>query len=458
MNKDIKNIWECQNAFFKTGKTKDYSFRVKMLKKLKLLLAKYEEEIFDALKKDLGRTDYETFIAENVVIYDELKSAIKNLKKWMKPKKVSTPIQLQFAKSKIHSEPLGQILIISPWNYPFHLSLAPLVGAISAGNCAIIKPSEIAINASNVLRKLINENFPKEYIYVIEGDKETVNDLLELKHHLVFFTGGATVGKIIYQKAAKFLTPVVLELGGKCPCIVHKDAQIEIAVKRIVWGKFLNSGQTCLAPDYLLIDENIKDDFIDKLKNTLCKLYGENPLKSAFLSKIINKKHFNRLNSLLKDGNIIFGGEQNEDLLKISPTIIDGINVDSKIMEEEIFGPILPIISYSHINNALEIVNNLPKALSLYLFTKNNNIKELFINNTSSGSIGINDCLMQAANGNMPFGGVGESGIGVYHHKYSFDTFSHQKSIMDKKTWFDPSIRYLPYKKENLKILKKFTT
>ncbi|NKQ38430.1 MAG: aldehyde dehydrogenase [Methanosarcinales archaeon] len=458
MNKEIKNIWQAQKTFFQNDKTKDYHFRINMLKKLKSLLAEYEEDIFKALKKDLGRTDYETFIAENVVIYDELKSAIKNLKKWMKPQKVSTPIQLQFAKSKIHSEPLGQILIIAPWNYPFHLSLAPLVGAICAGNCVIIKPSEIAKNASKVLAKLINDNFQKEYIHVIEGDKETVNDLLELKHNLVFFTGGATVGKIIYQKAAKFLTPVILELGGKCPCIVHKDAQIDVAVKRIIWGKFLNSGQTCLAPDYLLIHNDIKEEFTEKLKKTLISFYGKNPLKSKFLSKIVNKKHFNRLSALMKEGNVVFGGEHNEELLKISPTILDRINVDSKIMQDEIFGPILPIIYYSDINETIDIINNIPKALSLYLFTKDKNIKEFIINNTSSGSIGINDCLMQAANGNMPFGGVGESGIGSYHHKYSFNTFSHQKSIMDKKTWFDPSIRYLPYKKENLKILKKFTT
>ena len=279
-----------------------------------------------------------------------------------------------------------------------------------------------------------------------------------LKHDLIFFTGGTTVAKIIYQKAAKYLTPVVLELGGKCPTIVHKDAQLNVAAKRIIWGKFLNSGQTCLAPDYLLVHQSIKEKFLLKLKETILSFYGEKPIESVFLTRIINKNHFERLDALLKNVNIIIGGEKDKEQLKISPTIVDEVSISSELMQEEIFGPILPIMYFNEIEESIEIINKLPKALSLYLFTTNEKIKEKVIKTTSSGSIGINDCLMQAANGNMPFGGVGQSGFGSYHHKYSFDTFSHQKSIMDKKYWPDPAIRYLPFKEKTLALLKKITS
>lgn len=447
-----------QRAFFRSGETLDFQFRKKALLKLKELLVKHESEIFDAMRKDLGRGDYDTFMAENVVVFDELNSAIKQLRSWMKPTKVSTSLKFHPAASEIQYQPMGQVLIISPWNYPFHLSLAPLVGAIAAGNCAIIKPSEMVPNASKVLAKIINENFSVGHIHVIEGGKEVAVELLEQKHDLIFYTGSANVARSVYTAAAKHLTPVVLELGGKSPCIVHKDANLKVAAKRVVWGKFLNAGQTCLAPDYLLLHSNVKGEFIYLLQETIKDFFKVNPVESLNWPKILSANHFDRLVKLREGCRLIYDGGADRDSLKMGPTLLELSDLTLPIMSEEIFGPLLPIITYDVPANVLAAVNQNPDPLALYIFTQDPNFKKVILQHTRSGGVAINDCLLHAANGNMPFGGVGNSGMGSYHHRFSFETFSHKRSVMEKKIWFDPSVRYPPYSENDLKMLKRIST
>lgn len=454
----IIEVWNEQRRFFGAGETHDFQFRKKALVKLKDLLVKYEREMFDAMRTDLGRGDYDTFMAENVVVYDELKTAIKQLKNWMKPTKVATSMQFQPASSEIHYQPMGQVLIISPWNYPFHLSLAPLVGAIAAGNCAIIKPSEMVPTASKVLAKLINDNFETGHVHVIEGGKEEALELLEQKFDLIFYTGGVNVAKSIYATAAKNLTPVVLELGGKSPCIVHKDADLKVAAKRVVWGKFLNAGQTCLAPDYLLLHSNVKGEFIYLLQETIKEFFTEDPIAGDNWPRIVSEQHFKRLQRLKEGCKVLYDGGADQEKLKMGPTLLEVSDLTHPIMDEEIFGPILPIIIYDVPANVLAAVNQNPDPLALYLFTKDKNFKKVILQHTRSGGVAINDCLLHAANGNMPFGGVGSSGMGTYHHRFSFETFSHKRSVMDKKTWFDPSMRYPPYSESDLKMLKRFSS
>jgi acyl-CoA reductase-like NAD-dependent aldehyde dehydrogenase len=451
-NATISTIIASQNQFFQTGATHPYAFRLAQLKRLKELVIQYDEQILAALATDLGRAPYESYMADTIVVLDELNTAIKNLKKWMKPSKVSTPMQLFPASSKVAYEPLGVALIIAPWNVPFHLAIAPLVGAIAAGNCAIIKPSELAPASSKLIAEIINNHFDKQYLHVIEGGPEVASEILEHRFEFVFFTGGVNGAREVYTKAAKHLTPVALELGGKNACIVHSDADLKVAAKRIAWGKFLNAGQTCLAPDYLLVHQSVWSTFLPFLQQTLQMFAADGP---SGYTRIINRQHFDRLKSMIPLGKVVHGGELNEAELIILPTLLEDVPTDSKLMQEEIFGPLLPVYHYNHIEEALAFINQHPKPLALYAFTKTKGIKQQVLACTSSGAVLFNDCMMHGANGNLPFGGTGLSGFGRYHHQHSFWLFSNAKGVMDTATWLDPAFRYPPYKGKSLDFLRK---
>ncbi|NEZ76454.1 aldehyde dehydrogenase [Clostridium botulinum] len=443
---NIRNILEKQKSFFDKGYTKDINFRIEALKKLKHNIKINENNIFKALNIDLNKSEFETFITEIGIVYDEINGAIKNIKKWSKPKKVKTPITNFLASSYIYNEPYGVALIMSPWNYPFQLIMAPLVGAISAGNCVLLKPSELAIETEKIIVKIIKDTFSDEYIGVITGGIEESTALLKEKFDYIFYTGGINVGKIVMRAAAEHLTPITLELGGKSPCIVDKDANIDLAARRIAWGKFLNAGQTCVAPDYLVVHRNIKEKLISSIENYIIEFFGENSFESEDYPRIINERHFKRLEGYLKEGKIVSGGNTDINNLYIEPTIIEGINFENRIMEEEIFGPIFPVIEFEYIDKVIDIVKNNPKPLALYYFSENKEKQEFIIKNISFGGGCINDTIMHLSTSTLPFGGVGSSGIGGYHGRASFDTFSHKKSILKKSNLIDIKIRYAPFK------------
>lgn len=444
--------------FFDSGSTRGYEFRIDQLNKLKSSIEKHENEIVEALYIDLGKPKFEAYTAEIGIVYHELDFAMKNLRKWMKAKKVTTPIYLQPAISHIYPEPKGIVLIISPWNYPFQLAISPLVGAIAAGNCILLKPSNKSKSTESIIEKLIKDTFPENYISIIKGPgSEVVNPLIE-NHRFdhIFFTGSVAIGKKIMELASKHLTPVTLELGGKSPVIVHEDGDIESAAKRITWAKFYNCGQTCVAPDYLLVHESKKEILIERIKFYINKYYGDNPIESPNLGRIINTKRFNRLISLLEESKIIQGGNFKEDEKYIAPTLVEGVNLDHPLMQEEIFGPILPILTYKDISEVLDIVKINPYPLSLYLFTEDEWIENYILENIQFGGGCINHLITHVANHHLPFGGVGFSGIGNYHSKYTFDTFSHKKSILKSKGKLDTNMLYPPYKEERLNLVKKF--
>lgn len=449
----ITQIIEKQRTFFASGQTKDVKFRLEQLKKLKQLVAENEQLINQALKADLNKPEFEAYLSE-IRVVQEINYAIKNVKKWANPKKANVPLEFFSYSGKIYPEPLGVVLIISPWNYPFSLIISPLVGAIAAGNCTIIKPSELAPHTSSLVAELIPKYFNSEYIAVVEGGVETSQELLSQKFDHIFFTGGTAIGKIVMEAAAKHLTPVTLELGGKSPCIVDTDINLEHTARRITWGKFLNAGQTCIAPDYLLVNQNIKKDLIAALQKTLKEFYGDNPAKSPDYSRIINHRHFERLTKFLNNGKIIVGGETNSAEKYIAPTILDEVALTDSVMQEEIFGPILPVIEYTDIKDAIALINSQSKPLALYLFTQNQNLQKRILQETSSGGVCINDIMMQYGVSSLPFGGVGDSGIGSYHGKASFDTFSHYKSVLKNFFRLDLNWRYAPYK-DKLSLLKR---
>lgn len=434
-----------QRTFFHGGKTKSVHFRKQQLKKLKQIIEKNENSIYEALKEDLNKTPFEAHMTELGLVYEEINYMLKHLKQFSKPKKVQTPIVHFYSKSKIVAEPLGSVLIISPWNFPINLSLIPLVGAMAAGNCAVLKPSEISPATSHLLKHLINDNFVKKYITVVEGEAETTQALVHQGFDYCFFTGSSEVGKEIMKSASEHLTPVTLELGGKSPAIIMNDANLKLAARRIVWGKYLNAGQTCVAPDHLLVQKESKEKLLSYMRQELYHFYGLDPLKNEDYPKIINEKHFNRIKSLFDNKNIIHGGEADSETLKIAPTFIDSPSWDSDLMQEEIFGPILPILTFDDLNEVVELMHRKPKPLALYLFTESKNVKEIVTNYISFGGGCINDTLIHLANTHLPFGGVGNSGFGQYHGKYSFETFSNQKSITEKTNLFDITLRYAPF-------------
>lgn len=440
----VQEILQQQRNFFSTDKTKDIEFRLIQLKKLKQAVLDHKDEIIAAVQTDLNKPIFESYLTE-IGVVKEIDYAIKNLKKWSKPKKVATPLDQLPGTAFIYPEPLGVVLIIAPWNYPFQLTISPLVGAIAAGNCAIVKPSEISQNTSQIIAKILQKTFNSEYIAVVEGGVETSKELLQQKFDHIFFTGGTAIGKIVMEAAAKNLTPVTLELGGKSPCIIDSEINIEYTARRIAWGKFINAGQTCIAPDYLLVNQKIKQPLLDSIKNCIQEFYGDDPEKSPDFGRIINQKQFNRLVKLLNTGDIIAGGKTNPDSCYIAPTLIDNVSLDAPIMQEEIFGPILPVIEYNHLEEAISIVNNQPKPLALYFFSKNQEYQQQVLQKTSSGGVCINDTIMHIGVTELPFGGVGNSGIGSYHGKASFDTFSHQKSVLKKSFLVDIKVRYAPY-------------
>lgn len=449
----VSDIIHKQREFFKIGKTKDVSFRIEQLKTLKQAIIKHQPAIIKALKADLNKPEFEVYATE-IIVNKEIDYAIKHIKKWMKPNKAAIPIEQFPASANIYPEPLGVILIIGPWNYPFQLIISPLVGAIAAGNCAILKPSEIASNTSGVLADIIQKHFDSAYITVVEGGIETCNQLLAKKFDHIFFTGGTAIGKIVMEAAAKHLTPVTLELGGKSPCIIDSAIDIESTARRITWGKFINAGQTCIAPDYLLVDKKIKQDLLNSIQKCIEEFYGEAPSSNSDYCRIINQKHFSRLVTLLEGAEILVGGESNPEECYIAPTVLDNISLSDPVMQDEIFGPILPVIEYKDLTEAIAIINERPKPLALYVFSKNKNFQQQVLQATSSGSVCINDCIMQVGVSSLPFGGVGDSGIGSYHGKASFDTFSHYKSVLHRSFRLDFKWRYPPYEGK-LQLLKR---
>ncbi|WP_399625303.1 aldehyde dehydrogenase [Staphylococcus aureus] len=444
-------------AFFNTQQTKDISFRKEQLKKLSKAIKSYESDILEALYTDLGKNKVEAYATEIGITLKSIKNARKELKNWTKTKNVDTPLYLFPTKSYIKKEPYGTVLIIAPFNYPFQLVFEPLIGAIAAGNTAIIKPSELTPNVARVIKRLINETFDANYIEVIEGGIEETQTLIHLPFDYVFFTGSENVGKIVYQAASENLVPVTLEMGGKSPVIVDETANIKVASERICFGKFTNAGQTCVAPNYILVHESVKDDLITALSKTLREFYGQNIQQSPDYGRIVNLKHYHRLTSLLNSEqmNIVFGGHSDEDERYIEPTLLDHVTSDSAIMQEEIFGPILPILTYQSLDEAIAFIHQRPKPLSLYLFSEDENATQRVINELSFGGGAINDTLMHLANPKLPFGGVGASGMGRYHGKYSFDTFTHEKSYIFKSTRLESGVHLPPYKGK-FKYIKAF--
>jgi len=451
---EIKEIINNQRNYFNSGVTKNVSFRLSKLKKLKDAIIKNEDKILKSVKIEMNRPDVEAYVSEIGLLLNEIDYMLNNLKSLAKRKKVKTPLVHFLAKSYIYQEPYGVVLIIGPWNYPFQLIISPLIGAIAAGNCSILKPSETSSFSSKIISRIIKDNFEKEFISVLEGGVDVTKSLLSMNFDYIFFTGDSDVGKIVMKAASENLIPVTLELGGKCPCIVDKDINVEYTAKRIVWGKFFNAGQTCVAPDYLLVNRVVKQELVNKMNNYIEEFYSKEPSKNPDYARIINIKQFKRLTKLLNEGKIVKGGTIDEQELYIAPTIIDNISPRSEIMKNEILGPILPILDFDELNEAISIVNNKPKPLALYFFSKYKYKQSMIIKNTSSGGICINDTVIHFATTHLPFGGIGQSGMGNYHGKASFNTFSHEKSILMKSFLFDINIRYPPYWGK-LKLLKR---
>jgi len=434
-----------QRAFFNSGQTKSIDFRVEQLKMLRQAVLDHEDVICAGLKTDLNKPAFEAYFSEIRLVIEEIDHAIKHLRSWTKPKTVAVSSALQPAKAKIYPEPLGLVLIISPWNYPFQLLLSPLVSAIAAGNCAVLKPSELATCTSGIVAEIMQKTFDPAYVAVVEGGIEVNQALLAERFDHIFFTGGTAIGKIVMAAAAQHLTPVTLELGGKSPCIVDADIHVEHTARRIVWGRFINAGQTCVAPDYLLVDRRIKSALLEAMQTAIHQFYGEDPLQSPDYARIINARHFDRLTKLLQSGKVLVGGHINPDEQYIAPTLLDQITWDDPVMEDEVFGPILPVLEYEDVADAIDRINARPKPLALYLFSRNQQFQQRILRSTSSGGVAINDTVMQTACTTLPFGGVGESGMGRYRGKAGFDTLSNFKSIFVRSLWLDLPFRYPPY-------------
>ncbi len=450
---NYSEILEKQKVFFKTHKTKDLSFRKEQLRKLKSVVQQNETLLYEAIYKDFGKSEFDTYATEIAFIYNDLDYYVKNLRSLAKPKKVRTNIANQLGSSKIYNEPLGSCLVIGAWNYPFQLCFLPLIAAIAAGNTCVLKPSELPENTMNVMAKIINENFNSEFLYVVKGGVEETTEILKLRFDKVFFTGSPKVGKIVYKAAAEHLTPVTLELGGKSPVFVTENADLKVAARRIVWGKFMNAGQTCVAPDYVYVQENIKTEFLEKLTAEIKKrAYSET---ATHYCQIINERNFDRLEKMIDPKKVIIGGETNREKRYIAPTVMDNVTWDDVVMQEEIFGPILPILSFQHLNEAVEKVTQGEKPLAAYIFSNQSDEQHLVLETLSFGGGCVNDILMHLSNENLPFGGVGTSGIGNYHGKFGFEAFSHQKAVLKKSIYFEPEIKYPPYTAGKLKWLKK---
>lgn len=452
--KAIYRIIEEQRAYFKTYQSRDIKFRLKALKKLKQAVVKNEAQIVAALKNDLGKSASESYTAEIGVVLKEISFHIKKLKRWARPKRKPTPLALFPSKSRIYSEPYGNVLIMSPWNYPFLLLMQPLVGAISAGNTVLAKTSDYAPNVAAAMEQLITNTFPQKYIAIISGGREMNKFLFQQKFDYLFFTGSPYLGKIAMKAAAENLTPVTLELGGKSPCIVTRKSDLEKAAKRIIWGKFLNAGQTCIAPDYLLVHKEVKKQLITLLLDELKLQYGENPKESKEFPRIVNEKAVERLSKLMVHGDVVCGGEISLAEKYISPTILDNVKPEHPVMQEEIFGPILPVLEYDDLEEAINFINSNEKPLAMYIFSSCKRIQNHILHRTSAGGGCINDTIVHIANPHIPFGGVGNSGLGKYHGHTSFETFSNQRSVVKSTNLFDLPIRYFPAAKWKDRIIR----
>jgi len=454
MSADITRLVKMRQ-YFASGATKTYSFRKEQLKKLKSAIASHEQDIYAALYADLKKSPEESWVTENGLVIAELNTALNNLQKWMEPDSVGTNLVNLPSGSKIIKEPLGVVLIIGPWNYPFQLLINPLIGAIAAGNCVVLKPSEFAPATDAVMKRIIEEIFPPEYILYAQGEgASVVPDMMNnFTFDHVFYTGSTTVGKIIYKMAAERLVPVTLELGGKSPCVVEADANIRVAARRIAVAKFSNAGQMCVAPDYLLVHHSVKDRVVNAIKETIQQFFTEKPEESYNYGKIINEKQFARICSYLQNGTIAFGGRTNKEKLFIEPTILTDVPLNAPVMNDEIFGPVLPIISFHTMDEAKAVINRHPDPLAFYIYSSDNKKQQAWLDAVPAGGSCINNCSWHLTNHNLPFGGRGHSGLGFYHGKYSFETFSHKKAVMKTPTWLDPDIKYPPFKGK-LKLFK----
>jgi aldehyde dehydrogenase (NAD+) len=443
-------------ACFNSGRTRPESWRRAQLLRMKALIEENEDAIDDALRADLGKSGFESRMTETGAVLTEVRHALSHLKDWMRPRKVSTPLTNQPGRSRIVHEPRGVVLIVSPWNYPLHLTLMPMIGAIAAGNCMAIKPSEIASNTSHLLARLIPAYIDKDAVAVFEGGPEASTALLNERFDHIFFTGSENIGRIVMTAAAKFLTPVTLELGGKSPCIIHEDSNLALAARRVAWGKFLNAGQTCVAPDHILVQNSVADTFIARLRDSVGDFFGPDPKASPDYPRLINERHFDRVKELMNGGEIAIGGETDRAEKFIAPTVLTKVDTDAAVMREEIFGPVLPVITYGQIDEAIGFINARPKPLALYLFSRSGDIQRQVIDGTTSGGACINDVVMQLGVPDLPFGGVGPSGMGAYHGRTSFDTFSHARAVLTKSEHPDVPLRYPPYSERKLRWLKRF--
>ena len=451
---DYQKVLKGQREYFQTQATKDVSFRLIQLRKLYQWIEAHETTIEKALWEDLNKAPFEAYATEIGIVKEEIRYAMKHLRRWSAAKQVPTPITQFSSKSRIYAEPYGVVLIMSPWNYPFQLTVAPLVAAIGAGNCAVLKPSAYSPHVSKLIREMTEELFVPGYVCCVEGGRAENESLLNEKFDYIFFTGSVEVGKYVMKKASEHLTPVSLELGGKSPCIVDETANLKLAAKRIVWGKFLNAGQTCVAPDYVLVHKSVRKKLLAYMKRMTEKMYGTQPCKNRDYPKIINEKHFERLCGYIDQRHTVVGGEWSRKSGKIEPTILTRVSWDSPVMQEEIFGPILPVLAYEDLDEVITQINRRPKPLALYLFTRSRRTEQKVLGQISYGGGCINDTVVHLATSHMPFGGVGESGMGSYHGKAGFDTFTHKKSVLKKALWLDLPVRYPPYK-GHLKLLKK---
>lgn len=451
---DATAIVQKQRTFFNTGKTKSIEFRIEQLKKLRQIIVDNEKAIIQALHDDLKKSELEAYATEVGIVLVEIDDLLKNVKSWSKPQRVKTPLFHQLATSWRYPEPYGVTYIISPWNYPFQLLIAPLAAAMVAGNTAILKPSELSEKTSLLIYKLISENFDESYIKVVLGGVEESKAMLEQRFDYIFFTGGTEIGRYVYQAAARHLTPVTLELGGKSPCIVDEDIQLTHTSRRILWGKFTNAGQTCVAPDYLLVNKKVKAQLIDKMKEHLKEFYGDDPAQSPDYGRIISNRHFDRIARMISPEKVVVGGQMDRSDKYIAPTLLEGVSLEDSVMQEEIFGPVLPIIEYNTLDEAIAYIKQFEKPLALYIYSRDSSVQNKIMQEVPFGGGCINESVMHVGQGHLPFGGVGESGLGAYHGKASFETFTHYKSVLKKSTLSDMPIKYPPYK-NNVGIIKK---
>ncbi len=449
----FQELLERQQKFFLTGKTLDFAFRKQALQQLKSVIREHEDEFFNALFQDLRKSEFESYATEIGFVMEELSFHLKKLRKWMRPKRVPTGMISFPARSRITYEPYGTVLIIAPWNYPFQLLMAPLIGALAAGNTVILKPSEISEHTGATLERILNSFFDEAFVHVVTGGSEVSQQLLSLDFNHIFFTGSPRVGKIVMQAAAQKLIPVTLELGGKSPCIVDKAVDLKLTARRIAWGKFLNAGQTCIAPDYLLVHEDIKEALLREIENTIHQFFGEDIQQSPDYPRIISRPNMERLAALLEGVKVISGGQYDLGERYFEPTIVEGADFEKPVMQQEIFGPILPVIAYRDVDEAIRMVNSRPRPLALYVFSKNRRFQEKVIAAIPAGGVTVNETLMHIASNRLPFGGVGNSGIGKYHGFESFKTFSNAKPIVRRGRWIDVPVRYAPYGKK-LRIIK----